>query len=513
LRLGTGDPNPHFFLWPAHLLLYLAFLSYGAWFAVGRVAGWWRDAAGFAASYFRDPSAFYLIARLHSVAFGVWTVGLAYAIGRRGYSGAVGIAAALALAVNALHGHYSHLAHPVTGMTAFTALGLWACLRAANEGRPRHLLVAGLAMGLGTATQYHAALLAVPIGIAALQRARDGGQVRRWLGTGAAALGLGGAVFLLLCPFVVLDFETFRADLSWIGTKAAGGLSGQTVGPLEGLVRFVMGGMVPALGWPGALAGLAGMVLALWRRTRADILLLGFLAAYVLFASRAGSLNDRYALPALVPALVLVARAVADGVAALRLRPATWVTAAATLALSLPEAMELVESNVTMTRDDTRVAALRWFESRVPAGEKVVIDMLKFWNTASPPLSENRASILRRIETIERGVSGGGHGAAYLEYYRYRLAHPRRPDYDLEGTDMGTAARPLEDYLRRGFGWAVVSSDAADAQRAAAAGGDSASWVRYYRALERSGPPVAEFRPERWTRRGPTIRIYRLGRS
>jgi hypothetical protein len=199
LRLGTGDPNPHFFLWPGHLLLYLALLSYGVLFAVGRIAGWWSGAAGFAASYFRDPSAFYLIARLHSVAFGVWTIALVHAIGRAAYSPAVGIAAALGLAVNALHGHYSHLAHPVTGMTAFTALGLWACLRAANQGRPRHLVVAGLAMGLGTATQYHAALLAVPIAIAAVMRARDEGGVRSgWMGRGVAALGLGFVVFLLL---------------------------------------------------------------------------------------------------------------------------------------------------------------------------------------------------------------------------------------------------------------------------------------------------------------------------
>ena len=41
LRFGTGDFNPHFFIWPATLLLYLAFLSFVGLFAVGKVAGWW----------------------------------------------------------------------------------------------------------------------------------------------------------------------------------------------------------------------------------------------------------------------------------------------------------------------------------------------------------------------------------------------------------------------------------------------------------------------------------------
>ena len=131
LRFGTGDLNPHFFIWPGTLLLYLAFLSYVGLFAVGRVAGWWPGTGAFAAAYFRDPSPFYLLPRLTSVAFGVWTVWLARGLGAAAYSESVGLAAALGLAVNALHAHYSHLAHPVTAMTAFTTLGLWAAWRAA----------------------------------------------------------------------------------------------------------------------------------------------------------------------------------------------------------------------------------------------------------------------------------------------------------------------------------------------------------------------------------------------
>jgi hypothetical protein len=34
--------------------------------------------------------------------------------------------------------------------------------------------------------------------------------------------------------------------------------------------------------------------------------------------------------------------------------------------------------------------------------------------------------------------------------------------------------------------------------------------VRYYAALEREATLAAEFRPERWQRLGPRIRIYRL---
>src|SRR5262249_37777717 len=81
LRFGTGDLNPHFFIWPGTLLLYLAFFAYGALYLVGALAGWWRGAAGFAGAYFQDPTPFYLLARLESVAFGVWGVWLAWRLG------------------------------------------------------------------------------------------------------------------------------------------------------------------------------------------------------------------------------------------------------------------------------------------------------------------------------------------------------------------------------------------------------------------------------------------------
>src|SRR5262245_27857442 len=90
LRFGTGDLNPHFFIWPGTLMLYLAFFAFAGLFLVGRALGWWAGKAGFAAAYFADPTAFYLLPRLQSVAFGVWGVWLAIGLGRAGWGTAVG---------------------------------------------------------------------------------------------------------------------------------------------------------------------------------------------------------------------------------------------------------------------------------------------------------------------------------------------------------------------------------------------------------------------------------------
>jgi hypothetical protein len=152
---------------------------------------------------------------------------------------------------------------------------------------------------------------------------------------------------------------------------------------------------------------------------------------------------------------------------------------------------------------------LRWFETHVPADSRVVLDMLRFWNTATAPLAENRARLEERVAEVTRGVSGGGASTAYLDYYRYRLEHPVHPAYYVTGTDMGFDARPLAEYRARGFTWAMVNGDLADALRNRAAPADS-SGPAFYRSLARDAAPVAVFRPERWKSRGPVITIYRL---
>jgi hypothetical protein len=265
------------------------------------------------------------------------------------------------------------------------------------------------------------------------------------------------------------------------------------------------------MGLPLAVAAALGCLLALFRRRRAAIVMLAFAAVYLLLASRSAVRLDRYAIPLLGVGLFLAAGALEALLMRLRVpeRACAWLVPLGVVLLCAPGALELIETDYTMTRDDTRVESKRWFEARAAADDRVVIDMSKFWNSAGPPLAENRERIEERLTQIARGVSGAGHSAAYADYYRFQLEHPRRPSYYLRGTDLGNEARTLEEYRREGFRWAIVSDEAVHLQEGRAARGEP-SGLDYYRALEREAARVAEFRPERWKRRGPVIRIYRL---
>src|SRR6185503_8239828 len=146
------------------------------------------------------------------------------------------------------------------------------------------------------------------------------------------------AIFLVISPYVVLDSRAFHADLAWIAIKTAG--AGRP-GLLDGLMAFANQCLNPALGTPLIVAAELGVVVALVRRTRADVVLLSFVAAYALLAARAGVLNDRYAIPVIVPALLFAARAAAAALGALRLGEtrAAWGTAFVITALSAPLAL------------------------------------------------------------------------------------------------------------------------------------------------------------------------------
>jgi hypothetical protein len=114
-------------------------------------------------------------------------------------------------------------------------------------------------------------------------------------------------------------------------------------------------GMGPAL-----LIAAAGLGLALWRRTRADLILIAFAVIYFIDLLTLRAHFDRYVLP-LVPVL---------GALAGRVRPLAPVTM---LLLVVPLVWS-IRDDVRLTRTDTRVVAHRWIQRNVPEESLIAAD-------------------------------------------------------------------------------------------------------------------------------------------
>jgi 4-amino-4-deoxy-L-arabinose transferase-like glycosyltransferase len=318
---GAG-PDPHWFDYPTLVLYVLA--PFQAW----------QD----------EPS--YLTARLIVAAFGVAAVAAAWWLGRAAYGSMAGIVAAAAVAVETIGVAYSHMAVTDVPMTALIA----ASLALAVTGR---LELAGLAAGLAASAKYPAVFLVVPLLVAGWGRWRRLGY----------SLAAAVAAFLATSPYVLVHPHQAWADATRVQRLARQGWLGFEH---DSFALFSFTGKLWDGFGPALVIGVAGLVLALRRRTRTDLILAAFVLAYVVDLLTLRAHFDRYVLP-LVPALAALAG---------RQR----ILAPITLGCLIVPLVWAIGDDVRLTRTDTRAAAHAWIVAHVPPHARIAVE------SSTPPL-------------------------------------------------------------------------------------------------------------------------------
>jgi hypothetical protein len=353
---------------------------------------------------FDEPS--YGAARVVAVLVGIAGVAAAWWLGRAAYGAAAGLTGAVGVAVATTHVAYSRMA--VTDV--LLTLGVTVTLALLVTGR---LEWAGVAAGLAASAKYPGALL---------------------LTRPVVAVHAGAA-------WDDLHRDQQLAQEGWLGfesdppTPLAFGLRlWETLGPV-------------------LLVAAVGIVLAVRRRNRADLVLLSFAAAYGLSLLPSDAHFDRYVLP-LVPVLAVLAGRIP------LLVPLVLVAAVVPLWWSVADARSL-------TGRDPRLDAAAWIERTIPRDARVAAD------SSTLPLA---GRVVVRIE----------------------LPGPGRP-FD--------ARRDLETLRAERVQWLVVGGSVAD--RVLAAASHYPREARFYRALERLRPAYAT-RSEPGRRRRPWLRVYHI---
>ncbi|MFL5841045.1 MAG: ArnT family glycosyltransferase, partial [Thermoleophilaceae bacterium] len=191
---------------------------------------------------------------------GVATVALVYDMTRRCFGRVAGFAAGLTLALTPIAVAVSRHNNPDALLVLCCVAAVWCLVRALEDRRPRWLVWAGVAVGLGFETKMAVALMVVP-GIAAawLWIAPDGrAKALRQLVAGGAAMtvvGLAWPLMVALTPAADRPWISGTKDNSvWsliLGYNGVGRLSGQSGGPGGGA-----GG--PGGGAAGPFGGSAG---------------------------------------------------------------------------------------------------------------------------------------------------------------------------------------------------------------------------------------------------------------
>jgi hypothetical protein len=223
-------------------------------------------------------------------------------------------------------------------------LGVAASLALLVSGR---IELGGLVAGLAMSFKYPGIFLLVPLVVAGYRQPR-----RLAVGLVAAA-----AAFCATSPFFVVHFGSALGDAYHVQNLARQGWLGfehDHVAPIAFLDRL-WEGLGPAL-----LVCCLGLVVALARRGRADLILGSFVLVYFLDLCTLGAHFDRSVLPLLPPlgALAGRLRSLAPVTLLLLVVPLTWA----------------VRDDRRLTRTDTRVVARTWVERHVKPDTRLAVD-------------------------------------------------------------------------------------------------------------------------------------------
>jgi len=271
----------------------------------------------------------------------------------------------------------------------------------------------------------------------------------RWRRLGIAC-GLAALAFALTSPFVILHFGEALGDAWRVQQDARHGWLGfenDHAAPIAFAARL-WDGFGPAL-----LIAVAGLIVALVRRTRADLILGVFVLVYFADLLTLQAHFDRYLLP-LVPAL---------GALAGRLRSLAPVTL---LLLVVPFTWDIRDAR-DLTHADARAVAHGWVERHLPHDSYLATD-------SSTPDFE---------------------GFRVLGLALPRPGQPHDPN------------RSAAQLRRLGVDYVIVTGAVED--RVLAARGDYPHDAAFYRSLQRQHKRVYAIRPHGDVG-GPWLEIYRL---
>ncbi len=475
----TGDLNPHFWHVPS-LYTYLVAAVWSVYFLLGKAFGSFTTAASFIAAYGRDATVFLILGRLLTAAFSWGTIALLYRLGRRMYGPAAGALAALFLIFSPEHNRISHYMNPDSPMVFFLVLALYFIWRVYEDGRTRDYLLAGIAAGLAFATKYGGPPMFLPLFLAHIFHIRRKGLPawRIFLHPPLIASGLLClAVFVAACPYAVLDYSKFAADFRWQSEHLAqAGHYGSSTEVPAGLFylrygfRENAGPLVQFL-----VAG--GVLLALLRLRKREVLLLAFPLLILVFISLWKTYATRYLLPAapfflLSGAWFFIQAAGFAGQAAARLRPKlkTAVAAALLALILLPSVSKAYRFDWSLAHKDTRTEASEWLVANLPENSRLA------YEAYCPPLPEGR------FRTYSRQPSLGVVDIDWLAWRRVEYVIVSELEY-------GRFLPYPEEFPQ----------------------------AKFYSALEQTAVLVKEFVPryreDLLTMHNPVIRVYRLGQA
>ena len=526
LAFGMGDFNPHYFNYPA-LCMYLLFLLYGAYYFIGHIAGSFQSVADFQRMFFADPSGFFLIGRIWVALTGTAVVAMLYFLGKKAFRDKrIGLLSVIFFAPLPYFVFYCHFVVTDILLLFFLLLSCFFIIRISREGKISDYFLAGAAAGLGIATKYSPVFLAVPIFLAHIIFTVSHKKKLISLSSIAPlllAFGVMVLFFFIASPYCFLDFRNFYDSLQFRALYGKESTFGTGTGSawldyprLLLFHSFLILNRIDLMG----IIFIAGLVWAVFRRTKEDVLLLCYPLILYLTMGRWTSGSSRYSLPLVIFLAIWGARVVVELTDRLRrsntkqrwLRTLIYSFIFLAVGLSL---LNTVIMNHRLCRKDTRTLAREWIEEHIPPGTSIALE----WDTeATVQLWETPGDIQTKINAYKTGETATIHHSAeqMATVHQMRLAVIPEKNYEIiriggmDQTRVKSNNYSLKELELDGVAFLITSGQVTrifDSKRAREI---YPKEVKFYRQLDKDLLLIKEFKPNPLSIPGPVIKIYQF---
>ncbi len=379
--LRTGDLNPHAFYYPS-LFFYVNAASYVPYYWAGKLRGVLESTADISGAAMTTSASgkaafptLFLIGRSLSVLFSTATVVLVYWIGRQlTRRTAVGLVAALMLAVSPIASRQGQLITPTSLATFLATLAVLASLQLARRGSIVDHFAAASTVGLAASAKYNVGIVAISLIVSQCLIVDNKRPLYTSLAISAAVTMI---AYLFTSPFSILDHATFLQGL----THTARLYSTGAIGEEGDTILFYVNLLVGKEGGLLLLGTTIQVAASLRRRLSEDLIVAAFPVLYLALISTFVVRNERTLLPAIPFLCILAAKFLVPCVERVvrvwttRPRAAGLFGLMAVAGLVVWPASQAARATwVQAAEVDTHKTARLWIAERVPPGSRIAVE-------------------------------------------------------------------------------------------------------------------------------------------
>src|SRR4051812_32786423 len=283
INVFGGEVDPRYYQNPSGYT-YLVFLALKVWYGI---FGNSLKYGTVSQQFFEDPTPIWEFARMFTAVIAMAGVGATFVLARRWWGSGVALVAAALLTFAFLPVTYSRIAVTDVGTFFPVAVALYGAFRALDDGRLRWYLLAGAGIGFATGFKYTAALVLLPLVVAAVVRFFRDRDTALWKRTDFWWLVAAGVVAVICFGITTPYFFVHPNDaISQLREQA------KAAGQIEKLGQAQQGGFSYyfhslgwGFGWAALVAAAIGAVVQLRRDLVRGVMLLSFPLVLFLYMS------------------------------------------------------------------------------------------------------------------------------------------------------------------------------------------------------------------------------------